>query len=59
MCVITIRFVKEVSFDDAHTDAGGEPLQSVALTDEELRTRRLRDHRHRSQRHRLQARLLV
>ena len=30
-------FVSEVRFDDAHTVAGGEPLQSVALTDEELR----------------------
>ena len=31
-------FVKEVSFDDAHTHSGGDPLQSVALTDDELRT---------------------
>ena len=31
-------FVGEVSFDDAHTDAGGEPLQSVALTNEELKS---------------------
>src|SRR5213075_1406280 len=30
-------FVKEVHFDDAHTEAGGEPLASVVLTDEELR----------------------
>ena len=30
-------FVKEVHFDDAHTVGGGEPLQSVPLTDEELR----------------------
>src|SRR5258707_131024 len=30
-------FVKEVHFDDAHTVGGGEPLQSAALTDEELR----------------------
>ncbi len=30
-------FVNEVRFDDAHTVAGGEPLQSVPLTDEELR----------------------
>jgi UDP-N-acetyl-D-glucosamine dehydrogenase len=30
-------FVSEVSFDDAHTDSGGEPLSSVDLTDEELR----------------------
>jgi len=29
-------FVKEVHFDDAHTVGGGEPLQSAALTDEEL-----------------------
>jgi UDP-N-acetyl-D-glucosamine dehydrogenase len=29
-------FVSEVRFDDAHTEAGGEPLQSVPLTDEEL-----------------------
>src|ERR1700716_3561395 len=31
-------FVKEVHFDDAHTVGGGEPLQSAALTDEELQT---------------------
>jgi UDP-N-acetyl-D-glucosamine dehydrogenase len=31
-------FVKEVHFDDAHTEGGGEPLASVALTDEELRS---------------------
>jgi UDP-N-acetyl-D-glucosamine dehydrogenase len=31
-------FVSEVSFDDAHTDSGGEPLSSVELTDDELRT---------------------
>ena len=30
-------FVSEVRFDDAHTVAGGGPLQSVPLTDEELR----------------------
>lgn len=30
-------FVPEVNFDDAHTDSSGEPLQSVALTDDELR----------------------
>ena len=30
-------FVAEVRFDDAHTEAGGEPLSSVELTDEELR----------------------
>lgn len=29
-------FVKEVRFDDAHTEGGGAPLQSVPLTDEEL-----------------------
>jgi len=29
-------FVAEVRFDDAHTDAGGEPLSSVSLTNEEL-----------------------
>jgi nucleotide sugar dehydrogenase len=30
-------FVSEVRFDDAHTQGGGDPLQSSALTDEELR----------------------
>ncbi|HLO00392.1 MAG TPA: nucleotide sugar dehydrogenase [Pyrinomonadaceae bacterium] len=30
-------FVSEVHFDDAHTEGGGEPLESVPLTDEELR----------------------
>jgi UDP-N-acetyl-D-glucosamine dehydrogenase len=30
-------FVKEVHFDDAHTEGGGAPLGSVQLTDEELR----------------------
>ena len=30
-------FVKEIRFDDAHTEGGGEPLSSVPLTDEELR----------------------
>ncbi|MDT7542810.1 MAG: UDP-N-acetyl-D-glucosamine dehydrogenase [Acidobacteriota bacterium] len=30
-------FIAEVRFDDAHTEAPGEPLQSVPLTDEELR----------------------
>jgi len=29
-------FVKKVSFDDAHTEGGGDPLQSVQLTDDEL-----------------------
>lgn len=31
-------FVKEVRFDDAHTEAGGEALSSVPLTDEALKT---------------------
>jgi len=30
-------FVKEVHFDDAHTEGGGEPLASVELSDAELR----------------------
>ena len=30
-------FVEGIRFDDAHTDGSGEPLQSVALTDEELK----------------------
>ncbi|HYJ44988.1 MAG TPA: nucleotide sugar dehydrogenase [Pyrinomonadaceae bacterium] len=29
-------YVAEVRFDDAHTQASGDPLRSVALTDEEL-----------------------
>ncbi len=29
-------FVAEIGFDDAHTDAAGEPLRSVSLTNEEL-----------------------
>ena len=29
-------FVRELRFDDAHTAGSGEPLQTVALTDEEL-----------------------
>jgi UDP-N-acetyl-D-glucosamine dehydrogenase len=29
-------FVAEVRFDDAHTEAGGEPLTSVPLTNDEL-----------------------
>ena len=29
-------FVSEVRFDDAHTDSAGEPLSSIALTDEAL-----------------------
>jgi UDP-N-acetyl-D-glucosamine dehydrogenase len=31
-------FVGEVRFDDAHTQGSGEPLQSIALSDDELRT---------------------
>src|SRR6476646_8018846 len=31
-------FVKEIRFDDAHTDGGGEPLDSVSLTNEELQS---------------------
>jgi UDP-N-acetyl-D-glucosamine dehydrogenase len=31
-------FVKELRFDDAHTEGSGDPLQSMPLTDEELRT---------------------
>ena len=31
-------FVREVRFDDAHTQGSGAPLQTVALTDEELQT---------------------
>jgi UDP-N-acetyl-D-glucosamine dehydrogenase len=30
-------FIPEVRFDDAHTVAGGEPLGSIPLTDEELK----------------------
>jgi UDP-N-acetyl-D-glucosamine dehydrogenase len=30
-------FVAEVRFDDAHTEAGGEPLTSISLSDDELR----------------------
>src|SRR6267142_478961 len=30
-------FVKEVHFDDAHTEGGDQPLSSVPLTDQELR----------------------
>ena len=30
-------FVAELRFDDAHTQDGGDPLQSIPLTDEELR----------------------
>ncbi len=31
-------FVKVVRFDDAHTEGGGDPIDSVPLTDDELRT---------------------
>jgi len=30
-------FVREVRFDDAHTESGGEPMSSVELSDEEIR----------------------
>jgi UDP-N-acetyl-D-glucosamine dehydrogenase len=30
-------FVSEIRFDDAHTEGSGDPLQSVVLTDEELK----------------------
>lgn len=30
-------FVKELHFDDAHTERGGEPLESIILSDDELR----------------------
>jgi len=30
-------FVKQVRFDDAHTEGGGDPIDSVPLTDDELR----------------------
>ncbi|MFN2531905.1 MAG: nucleotide sugar dehydrogenase [Pyrinomonadaceae bacterium] len=30
-------FVKELRFDDAHTESSGDPLASVALTEDELR----------------------
>ena len=30
-------FVREIRFDDAHTEASGEALQSVPLTDDELK----------------------
>src|SRR5438045_4022128 len=41
-------FVSELRFDDAHTEAGGEPLQSVPLTDErsEEHTSELQSLRH-------------
>ncbi|MFN2597742.1 MAG: nucleotide sugar dehydrogenase [Pyrinomonadaceae bacterium] len=31
-------FIAEVRFDEAHTEGGGAPLQSVALTDDELKS---------------------
>jgi UDP-N-acetyl-D-glucosamine dehydrogenase len=31
------EYVSEIRFDDAHTEASGEPLQSIALTDDELK----------------------
>ncbi|HEY6119168.1 MAG TPA: nucleotide sugar dehydrogenase, partial [Pyrinomonadaceae bacterium] len=31
-------FVKELRFDDAHTESGGAPLESVPLNDQELRS---------------------
>jgi UDP-N-acetyl-D-glucosamine dehydrogenase len=31
-------FVREVRFDDAHTGVNGEPLNSVELSDEEIKT---------------------
>jgi len=31
------EYVSEIRFDDAHTDASGDPLQSVALADAELK----------------------
>lgn len=31
-------FVAEMSFDDAHTEGSGEPLSSVSLTDEQLKS---------------------
>jgi UDP-N-acetyl-D-glucosamine dehydrogenase len=30
-------YVPEVRFDDSHTEGGGEPLQSIELTDEEIK----------------------
>ena len=29
-------FVRKISFDDAHTDSGGQPMSSVELSDEEI-----------------------
>jgi UDP-N-acetyl-D-glucosamine dehydrogenase len=31
-------FVREISFDDAHTESGGAPLSSVEFTDEEIKS---------------------
>src|SRR5258707_3736459 len=31
-------FVREVRFDDAHTESGGEPMSSVELNDEEIQS---------------------
>src|SRR6202171_2213448 len=31
-------FVREISFDDAHTDSGGQPMSSVELNDEEIQS---------------------
>src|SRR3954454_20713914 len=31
-------FVEEIRFDDSHTDSSGEPLSSVSLTNEELKS---------------------
>lgn len=31
-------FVSKISFDDAHTESGGEPMSSVELSDEEIRS---------------------
>jgi len=31
-------FIDELRFDDAHTESSGEPLKSVSLTDEELKS---------------------
>jgi UDP-N-acetyl-D-glucosamine dehydrogenase len=31
-------FVRKISFDDAHTESGGEPMSSVKLSDEEIQS---------------------
>lgn len=31
------EYVSEIRFDDAHTESAGDPLQSIALTDDELK----------------------